>query len=162
MSDSTPPPSHLALSLGRMPTGLYLVTTKTPDGPVGFIGSFVMQMGFKPPTLCVGVGKERGPLAAMRAHGSFAVSILDAKSQGLMGAFFKKYEDGSGPFDQVEHKAAPSGAPIITGALAWMDCSISGEHELDDHVVVFGTVEAGELLREGDPSIHLRKNGLSY
>ena len=33
---------------------------------------------------------------------------------------------------------------------------------MGDHVVVFGTVEAGEKLRDGEPSIHLRKNGLAY
>lgn len=162
MSDSTAEPSPLALALGRVPTGLFLVTTAAPAGPLGFIGSFVMQMGFEPPTVCVGVGKGRGPLEAIRAHGSFGLSVLDKDSQGVMGAFFKKYEDGDGPFEHVEHAAAPSGVPVLTGALAWMDCRVTGEHELEDHVVIFGTVEAGSLAREGEPSIHLRKNGLSY
>lgn len=161
MSDPTTDLSPLALALGRVPTGLYVVSTAAPEGPVGFVGSFVMQMGFEPPTMCVGVGHGRGPLEAIRAHGSFALSILDKDSQGLMGAFFKQHESG-GPFDQVDHEPAPSGCPVLSGALAWMDCKVSGEHALEDHVVVFGTVEAAALLREGDPSVHLRKNGLSY
>ena len=162
MSDSNTPPSPLAQALGRVPTGLYLVTTTGADGPLGFVGSFVMQLGFDPPTVCVAVGKGRGPLEAIRAKGHFGLSILDKDSQGVMGAFFRKYEGGEGPFDHVEHTAAPSGVPVLPGALAWLDCEVSGETELDDHVVVYGKVTEGALVREGEPSIHLRKNGLSY
>jgi len=158
MSDSISP---LAQALGRIPSGLFVVTTSGPDGPVGFVGSFVMQMGFEPPTVCVGVGHGRGPLEAIRASGRFGLSVLDKDSQGVMGAFFKRYE-GGGPFDHVAHRAAPGGTPVLSEALAWLECRVSGEHALDDHVVVFGAVEAGERLREGDPSVHLRKDGLSY
>ncbi len=152
----------LALALGRIPTGLYLVTTRDGDAPLGFVGSFVMQVGFQPPTVCVAVGKSRGPLAALRESGRFAVSILDSASSDLMKPFFKPAGPGGGPFDAVAHSAAPGGSPVLDGALAWLECAVSGEHEVGDHVVVFGTVEHAEQLRAGDPAIHLRKNGLGY
>ena len=153
----------VALALGRVPTGLYVVTALAADGPLGFVGSFVVQVGFAPPTLCVAVGRGRAPLAAMRAAGRFAVSILDPESSRLMGAFFRKYAPGETPFDHVEHAPAPGGGPpILTGALAWLSCRVTGEHETGDHVVVFGEVTDAALAREGDPSIHLRKDGLGY
>ncbi len=152
----------LARAIGRIPTGLYVVTTVAQGKPIGFVGSFLMQVGFAPPTLCIAVGKERGPLAAMRARGRFAVSILDGASSNLMGAFFRKYTAGDSPFEHVAHARSPSGLAILSDALAWLDCKTTGEHETGDHVVVFGTVEHGAVQREGDPSIHLRKNGLEY
>lgn len=158
---STAPPP-LALALGRIPTGLYVVTTLLDGRPLGFVGSFVMQVGFAPPSVSVAVAKGREHLAAIRAQGRFAVSVLDAASQGLMGAFFKKPEAGRSPFDTLEHRASPAGLPILAGALAWLDCRVTGEHGLGDHVVVFGEAEHGELLRAGDPAVHLRKNGLGY
>jgi len=155
--------SPVALALGRVPTGLYVVTALTPAGPLGFVATFVVQVGFAPPTISVAVGHGRAPLAAMRATGRFAVSILDAASSRLMGAFFKKYAEGTSPFDHVEHTPAPDGgAPVLSGALAWLDCRVAGEHETGDHVVVFGEVTAAALAREGEPSVHLRKNGLGY
>jgi 3-hydroxy-9,10-secoandrosta-1,3,5(10)-triene-9,17-dione monooxygenase reductase component len=128
-------PTPLARAIACIPTGLYVVTTLADGKPVGFVASFLMQVGFSPPTLCVAVAKERGPLAPMRASGRFTVSVLDE---------------------------APSGLPVLSRALSWLDCRASGEHETGDHVVLFGTVEHGGLLREGDPAIHLRKNGLDY
>ena len=153
--------SPLARALGRLPSGLYIVTTKGPDGPLGFLGSFVQQFGFEPPTVAVAIGKDRDHLAATRESGTFALNVLDPGSKHLMPPFFGKF-DGDGPFDGLNARDGQLGAPLLTDALAWLDCKVCGEHEVGDHVVVFGEVLGGELAREGDPNVHLRKNGLSY
>lgn len=157
-----PDPSPLARALGRIPSGLYIVTTRAGGRPSGFLGSFVMQMGFAPPVVAVAIGKDRPHLPEIQASGRFALSILDPRSRPLIGAFLRRLPDGESPFDGLELSEAPSGAPILTDALAWLDCGVIGEHVLSDHVVVFGEVRAGAPLHDGDPSVHLRKNGLGY
>jgi flavin reductase (DIM6/NTAB) family NADH-FMN oxidoreductase RutF len=152
----------LARALGRIPSGLYIVTTRVGGRPSGFLGSFVMQMGFAPPIVAVAIGKERPHLPEIHASGRFALSILDAGSRPLIGSFLKRLPEGESPFDGIALLEAPSGAPVLADALAWLDCAVRGEHVLPDHVVVFGEVQAGALLREADPSVHLRKNGLGY
>ncbi len=155
--------SPIALALGRIPTGLYVVTAETDSGPLGFVGSFLTQVGFSPPMICLAIGQGRAPLPAIRASGRFAVSILDAESSRLMSPFFKKYGPGESPFDHVQHALPPGGGPpILTAALAWLACSLHSEHATPDHVVVFGEVTVASLTRAGDPSVHLRKNGLGY
>jgi flavin reductase (DIM6/NTAB) family NADH-FMN oxidoreductase RutF len=121
-----------------------------------------MQVGFEPPTVSIAIAKEREHLSAIRASGRFAVSILGTAGQGLMSPFFKRHEPGRSPFDGVEHRPSPTDLPILSGALAWLDCRVAGEHATGDHVVVFGIVEHGDLVRSGDPAVHLRKNGLGY
>jgi flavin reductase (DIM6/NTAB) family NADH-FMN oxidoreductase RutF len=79
-----------------------------------------------------------------------------------MNPFLRKYERDQSAFDFVAHADSPGGMPILSDALAWLDCRVTGEHEAGDHVVVFGEVEHAALLREGDPAIHLRRNGLAY
>ncbi|MBL6721792.1 MAG: flavin reductase family protein [Planctomycetes bacterium] len=162
MTDSRPDPSPLARALGRIPCGLFLATVETPDGPVGFVASFVQQVGFEPPTVALAVGKARGPLEALRSSGRFALSVLDKPSSGIMGGFFKPLPEGQTPFDGHELHRTGSGSTVFASALAWLDCTVSGEHETGDHVVVFGVVTEGVLQREGDPSVHLRSNGLGY
>ena len=160
MADASPDP--LAQALGRIPSGLFLVTTELGGAPLGFLGSFVMQVGFDPPTVCVAVAEGREHLAAIRDCGRFTLSVVDGESSAVMGPFFKSRPDGSSPYADLAHHAAPSGLAVLSDTLAWLDCRVSGEHPVGDHVVVFGEVLAGGLLREGDPSVHLRKNGLSY
>ena len=45
----------LSRAIACIPTGLYIVTTLVDGKPIGFVASFLMQMGFAPPTLCVAV-----------------------------------------------------------------------------------------------------------
>lgn len=162
MSDSETPVPPLAQALGKVASGLFVVTTTGPDGPLGFVASFVIQAGFEPPTVSVAVAKGRDHLAAIREQGGFAVSIVDKESSGAMGAFFKKREPGESPFDDLATHGAPSGIPVLSDALGWLDCKLAGEHATGDHVVVYGTVEAGSLTREGDPMTHVRKDGRTY
>ena len=155
-------PTPLALALGRVPTGLYILSTLDGERDLGFVASFVTQVGIAPPTMAVAVGKERGPLAAIRESGGFALSILDEASKGVMGGFFRPPAEGQTPFDALETSRTPRGAAVLDDALAWLDCRVTGEFETGDHVVVFGEVLAGELQRAGDPALHLRKSGLGY
>lgn len=159
---SQPELSPLALALGRIPTGLYIVSAREGPRPIGFVGSFVMQVGLEPPVVCVAVGRSRGPLEALRAGKHFGLSVLDPQSGGLMKHFFKKPTEGASVWDGLAHSEAPGGSPVLDDALAWLECLVCGEHALADHVVLFGEVVAGELRRAGDPSIHLRKSGLGY
>lgn len=157
-----PAASPIARALGRIPSGLFVVTTVRDGRPVGFLGSFVMQMGFAPPTVCVGVAKERAQLADLRRAGRFALSILDPRSRGLMTPFLRKLQGDESPFEGLSLASTRAGSPVLADALAWVDCRITGEHATGDHVVVFGEVTEGALLREGEPSAHLRRNGLGY
>ena len=157
-----PAASPVARALGRIPSGLFIVATLRDGRPVGFLGSFVMQMGFAPPIVCVGIGKERAQLADIRDSGRFALSILDPKSRARMAPFLRRPSDSESPFDGIPLLSTRSGAPILADALAWVECRVSGEHATGDHVVFFGEVTDGALLREGEPSTHLRKNGLDY
>lgn len=157
MADTTTTP--IARALGRVPTGLYLVTTVLEGSPVGFVGSLLVQTGFAPPTVCVAVARDRDHLSGIRRSEHFAVSILDEKSKGLMNPFFRK---GVDPFEGLATQEVAGGSPVLTDALAWLSCKVIGEHELPDHVVIFGEVVEARLTREADPLVHLRKNGLSY
>lgn len=161
MSDTSVHPP-LARALGRIPSGLFVVTTQGESGPLGFLGSFVQQVGFEPPTVAVAVAHGREHLEAIRRCGHFAVSVLDAEAKHLMPPFFGKVPDGQGPFDVVRHRATEQGPPVLDEALAWFSCRRTGEFDAGDHVVVFGEALAGACQREGDPSVHLRKNGLGY
>lgn len=155
-------PTPLAQALGRIPTGLYVVTTLHEGRPLGFVGSFLMQVGFEPPTLCVAIAKDRAHLASVRSAGVFGVSVLGPASERLMNRFFKKHPPESSPFDGLPISRAAGGSPVLDEAVAWLECKVTGEHETGDHVVVFGEVVDAKLAREADPSIHLRRNGLAY
>jgi len=157
-----PDPSPLSAALGRIPSALYVVSSLRAGEPVGFVGSLVQQVGFSPPTLCLAVAKDREPLRDLRTTGRFSLSLLDASSRSRMGRFLKHHEPGVSPYAGLALGHTPAGLPYLAEGLAWFECRIVGEHESGDHVVVFAEVEAAATLREGQPHVHLRRNGLAY
>jgi 3-hydroxy-9,10-secoandrosta-1,3,5(10)-triene-9,17-dione monooxygenase reductase component len=154
--------SPLARALGRIPSALYIVSTLRADQPVGFVGSLVQQVGFEPPTLTLAVAREREPLRDLRLCGRFSLTLLDAASRSRMGLFLKHPAPGSSPYDGLALGRTPAGIPYLAEGLAWFDCRIVSEHPSGDHVVLFAEVEAAATLHEGEPHVHLRRNGLSY
>lgn len=157
-----PEPSPVATALGRIPSGLFVVTTIVRDKPVGFLGSLVQQVGFEPPVVCIAMAKDRPQSTWFARSGRFALSILDESSMALRAVFLKRLPDGESPFDGLRVGAAQSGSPVLLDALAWIDCRIVGTHDTGDHTVFFGEVEEAGVQRSGRPHVHVRKNGLSY
>ncbi len=153
-----PEPTPLARALGRVPSGLYIVSCDVDGASSGFLASFLVQCGFEPPSIVVAVAKDRPHLAALRSSSPFGVSILDAASRGLMAPFLKSDE----PFAGLATAKGPGGSLHLVEALAWLECRASTSCDAGDHVLVVAAVEAGGLLHEGEPLSHLRKNGLSY
>jgi flavin reductase (DIM6/NTAB) family NADH-FMN oxidoreductase RutF len=153
-----PARAALAHALGRVPSGLFVVSTTLGEDPVGFVGSFVQQVGFAPPTVMVAVATGRDHLAGMRASGRFAVSVLGEDDKGLMRPFFRAER----PFDEVAVRRTERGGVVLADALAWLCCRVTGEHTTGDHVVVFGVVEEAGRPKEGAPAVHVRRNGLDY
>ncbi len=52
-------------------------------------------------------------------------------------------------FAGVAWSPAPSGAPILAGALTWVGCTVEAVHEAGDHYVALGRVtELGGCGRE--------------
>jgi flavin reductase (DIM6/NTAB) family NADH-FMN oxidoreductase RutF len=159
-ADDTPSEA-LAAALGRVPSGLFVVATRLAGRDIGFVGSFIQQVGFAPPTVMVAIASGREHLAGARASGRFTVSVLGEGDRGLMRPFFKPPLEGS-PFDQLATSTTATGGVVLAEALAWLDCRVVGEHTAGDHVVVFGVVEAGARNRDGAPLVHMRRNGLAY
>jgi flavin reductase (DIM6/NTAB) family NADH-FMN oxidoreductase RutF len=157
-----PAASPIARALGRIPSGLFIVTTLRGERPSGFLGSFVMQVGFAPPTVCVAVGHDRPHLADIRRTGRFALSILGAENRGLMAPFLRRLPPEKSPLDGLALQRTAAGSVVLSDAVAWVDCKVTSETETGDHTLVLGQVLEGALLREGEPATHVRKNGLGY
>jgi flavin reductase (DIM6/NTAB) family NADH-FMN oxidoreductase RutF len=134
-------PIKYRLVLGHFPTGVTVVTAMVDGAPVGFtIGSFTSVsldpplVGFLPMTT-----SERW--LRMASAGSFCVNVLGIDHGELCWRFAKSSIEE--PFDGVAWVPAPvTGAPILAGAIAWMDCITTEVVDAGDHFFVMGQIEA--------------------
>ena len=154
----------VAAALGRIPSGLFVVTWKSGSADRVMLASWVMQAGFAPPLVSVAVGASRDLLAAVRGGGAFAVTILADTQRSLLSRFGKPPADGEDPFAGLPVLRTPAGLATLVDAAGWMECRPAGESTATDtdHVVVLGRVVAGGGAVDTPPVVHVRRNGLKY
>jgi flavin reductase (DIM6/NTAB) family NADH-FMN oxidoreductase RutF len=140
--------------LGQFPTGVTVVTANTPDGPVGLsVGSFT-SVSLDPPLVGFLPAQTSTSWPLIRDSGTFCVNVLREDQQDIAQAFSTA---GADRFGDRSWTAAPhSGAPILDGVLAWIDCDVAGVSEAGDHHFVLGRVRALGAATDGSPLVYFR------
>jgi flavin reductase (DIM6/NTAB) family NADH-FMN oxidoreductase RutF/DNA-binding IclR family transcriptional regulator len=136
--------------LGQYPTGVCVVTAAGSEGPPAglAVGSFT-SASLDPPLIAFLPDKSSTSWPRVRDVGRFCVNILAADQEAVCRQFATKAED---KFGGIEHRPAPfSGAPIVAGVVAWIDCALEGVSEVGDHYVVVGRVEEMAIESSAHP-----------
>lgn len=129
--------------LGNFATGVTVVTAPAvpgEPGPAGFACQSFSSLSLDPPLVVFMVGRTSASWPRIALAGVFCVNVLSREQAELCRAFARS---GGDKFAGVAYDTAPvSGAPRLTGALAWVDCAIQAVHTGGDHLIVVGKVNA--------------------
>jgi flavin reductase (DIM6/NTAB) family NADH-FMN oxidoreductase RutF len=161
---SKPADEHLGAALGRIPSGLFIVTWREAGADRAMLASWAMQAGFEPPLLSVAIGVNRDLLTVVRAGGLFVVNVLADSQRGLLGRFGKPPAQGEDSFAGLPVERSPGGVIALAEAAAWLECEPAAESLIAaaDHAVVVGRVITTGGCTDQAPLVHLRRNGLKY
>jgi flavin reductase (DIM6/NTAB) family NADH-FMN oxidoreductase RutF len=130
-------------AMGHFATGVTVITSIDADGqPVGTTANAVSSLSLDPPLLLVCFDRSSQTLAAIAAHGAFAVNVLAAPQEEVSSNFARRGLAAN--WDSVPHRKGPTGCPRLHGVLATLDCTV--EHRLPggDHEIVVGRVREVE------------------
>lgn len=149
-------------ALGRVPSGIFIVTCRGPAAEAALLASWVQQCSFDPPMVSVAVRKGREVAEWLSEGAAFAVNILAEGQKELLSHFGKGL-----PLEQLpraeERVSRPEGmTPVLRKALGVLHCQVAGRIEAGDHHLVLGRVIAGSLHFDDRPMIHVRKSGMNY
>jgi len=154
--------SPLAAVLGRLPSGLFVLTARRDRDETGMLASWVMQAGFEPPMITVALHKDR-LLARWLVEGTaFTVNLLSQEQRPLMAHFGRGFDEGEPAFDNLDIERASNGAPVIPGAVGYLECDPVGHLDSGDHRVFLARVRSGQFHEGRRPLVHVRRNGMKY
>lgn len=138
---SAPPgpvsPAVMREVLGHFVSGIVVVTATGQDGPIGFTCQSFASLSLDPPLVTFAPARSSSTWPRIRDVGAFCVNVLAADHQELSGGFARS---GVDKFAGVPWRPAPSGAPILDGVSAWIDCSLWNEYDGGDHTIAIGLV----------------------
>ena len=138
------------------PTGVAIVTTAGPSGPVGCTVNALLSLSVEPPLLLVSLGEESRTLESIRRTELFGASVLAATQRELSERFANcaRQERFTGLELRVEH-----GVPLLAGATAQMVCAVQQLEQVADHVLVVGAPVWQSVDPEQAPLLSHRPSG---
>jgi flavin reductase (DIM6/NTAB) family NADH-FMN oxidoreductase RutF len=158
-----PADTGLAPALGRIPSGLYILTVEHGGRATGMLASWVQQAGFDPPMVSVAIRRDRHVADWVAAAGRFALSQLAVGSKALIRHFGRGFPAEADAFEGVALRHDARGGPVLAGAMAYLDAEVTGELAAGDHRVFVARIIAGALLQsDAEPLCHVRANGFHY
>ena len=138
-------------ALEKLEYGAYVITAHHGNDRGGIFANLVTQVSFDPPLVAVAIRKGR-PIEAMIAEsGAFALNVLSKGQMDLVHRFVRRSEPGEDRFAGVAVEVKATGSPILSDALAYLDCRLLTSYAPGDHTLFIGEVVDGDVLREGQP-----------
>ncbi len=160
MNNETP---NFAAPLGKIVSGCYIITLKNENQENAFLASFVIQVGFNPPTIMLAVGKDRYAYSLIKTLKPFTINIIGKEQMFFFKHFGKGFNTDEYPYQGINLIKDKTNAPILADCIGYLEVQYKGEYETGDHIVVFAEVLQGDMLqKDGSPYVHIRKNGLYY
>jgi len=156
--------AELEKALGRISGGLYIITAKKGQVASAMLASWVSQASFQPLGFTIAVAKDRAIESLLQVGDRFVLNVLEEGNyQALMKHFLKRFSPGADRFAGINTQPAENGSPILTDALAYMECEVASRMECSDHWIVYSTVQSGRVSKpDALTAVHHRKVGNSY
>jgi flavin reductase (DIM6/NTAB) family NADH-FMN oxidoreductase RutF len=156
------PHKNLAAALGRVPSGVFVLTVARDGIETGMLASWVQQCAFQPPMVTFVIQRGR-PIADLLPTGAVCtLNILEQAQTDMIAHFGKGFALTDNAFIDLDLERVPPHGPILQEAHAWLHARVVNRLPAGDHELFLAEVTAGHLLDEGQPMIHVRKNGLHY
>ncbi|WP_424210801.1 flavin reductase family protein [Streptomyces sp. BI20] len=136
-------PALLRDVVGSFATGVTVITVGGEHLHAMTANAF-SSVSLDPPSVLCSVGHGAVMHGALSDAGRFAVNILAAPQEGLAKHFANKRRTlGAAQFEDVDWRAGErTGAPLLAGAVAWLECELTDSHSFGDHTIFIGSVLA--------------------
>jgi flavin reductase len=134
-------------AMGRLGAAVNIVTTDGPHGRHGLTASAVCSVTDSPPTLLVCLNRTSGSYLHYSGNRAIGINVLASGHEELAMRFAKSSLVADERFAAGEWTTAETGAPLLSGAMVALDCTIDQIVEVGTHSVFFCLVRA---VRFGD------------
>jgi len=153
--------------MGRFATGISVVTTfeggddgERGDGdgagrrPAGITVNALSSVSLDPPLVMIALDRSRFITPMVRSLGRYAVNILGEGQQALSDCFaHAPVSPGREDFCGASWRPGPTGLPLLDGAIATLECTVTQTFSAGDHDLFIGRVDSLAAASDTDPGL---------
>ncbi|HEV7132756.1 MAG TPA: flavin reductase family protein [Gaiellaceae bacterium] len=124
------------------PHGVSVLAVDNDGDRMGVTVSSLVSLSLEPPLVGISVGKQASLYGLLRSAGRFAVSMLGSGQEEVA----RRFASGFPPIVHWDGVVTREGrfAPLIEGALGWIEARTIAEHDAGDHTFFIAEVVVAE------------------
>lgn len=122
----------------HFPTGVSVVTSVREGEPRGVTVSAFASVSADPPLVLICVNREARSYLYISSSKIFCVNLLAGDQQALAERFSGRLRERQ--FEGVAYETGITGAAILSGTVAHLDCEVAEEHSAGTHSIFIGRV----------------------
>jgi flavin reductase (DIM6/NTAB) family NADH-FMN oxidoreductase RutF len=141
----------------ELPAPVSVVTVTAGGRSAGLTLNSLISLSLEPPLVGIAVAHQAAVHELLREAGAFALSLLAAEQEHL-AQHFARGVPPIGLWNGIATRDGELGAPLLEGALGWIECRLSAEHPTGDHTFFVGAVASATRGPGREALVHLRQS----
>lgn len=141
--------------LGRYPSGVSVLTVDAGGQRLGLTIGSLVSLSLDPPLVGFSISREAAMHELLREAGGCALSFL-AAGQDWLAQHFARGVPPIAMWHGIATEPGAKGAPLLVGALGWIECALRDEVPAGTHTFFICTVERIELGVDAPPLVRVR------
>jgi flavin reductase (DIM6/NTAB) family NADH-FMN oxidoreductase RutF len=130
----------------RLTYGVYVIGVAEGSRRDAFTAAWFTQVAFSPLLVVLSVNRTNASFQILRAAGRFSVSVLKRDQVELARHFGTRSGRDVDKLAGIDWRPGRFGAPLITNALAYLECRVHGSMPAGDHELILGLVIDGDVV----------------
>jgi 3-hydroxy-9,10-secoandrosta-1,3,5(10)-triene-9,17-dione monooxygenase reductase component len=136
-------PDTFRAVMGHFVTGITVVTTLQDGQPRGITVNALTSVSLEPPLVVVALDRRRFITPSVHETGRYAVNVLSEDQQALSDCFA-----GAAVTPDRDHfcgatwTPGPTGLPLLEGAIATLECTVTETFQAGDHELFVARVDS--------------------
>jgi flavin reductase (DIM6/NTAB) family NADH-FMN oxidoreductase RutF len=132
---------------------LWLVTAQHGPRRAGLVATFVSNASLVPelPRVLVGIARQHHTWGIIEASGAFALHLMGEDHLDWVWRFGLQSGREVDKWEGLSTGSSTTGSPLLTEALAWLDCRVETRMNTGDRTVYLGEIVDARLLGEQRP-----------
>jgi len=134
--------SQVAQIWQEVDPAVWLVTARAGDASGGLIATFVNQASIASdcPRMLVGLSRQHHTWKLIETSGAFALHLMDEQHLDWVWRFGLQSGWNADKLRGINFKLGATGSPLLTEALAWLDCRVEARMNTGDRTVYLAEV----------------------
>jgi len=139
--------------LRRYPCGVSVVSVDLEGERLGLTVASLISLSLEPALVGISISRQAALHELLRAAGAFSVSLL-AADQVALAQHFARGVPPIAIWHGIDLRE-DGRAPLLAGAIGWLECDLDAEHPAADHTFFVGRVVRAKQGADVPPLLRL-------